>query len=71
MMDRAVAGANGESVGDGGGDVLLGEDNGGRDFIPSSQISGDSSRKRAARAVGVFGADARRVERSEFFAVVK
>ena len=35
MMDRAMAGADSESVGDGAGDVLFGEDNGGFDFIPS------------------------------------
>ena len=71
MMHRAVACADAEAVAQRIGDVAFGVGHCRFDLLALGQIRRDGGGESAAGAVGVFRADARRLERGEIFTVVK
>ena len=70
-MHRAMTGADGETQLNRARDKFLRQHDRAGDTFAFGQIRRNRRRKGAAGAVGVFGADARRVERGKFLTVVK
>ena len=70
-MHRAMTGADCKTQLNRSRDKLLRQRDRAVDLFALGELRGDGCREGAAGAVGVFGADARRVERGKFFTVVK